>query len=279
MLDSRGNVPIVLGNMADSPPRLLLCFDFDGTMLQPDAQPAIHPEFLDCLSTMKERGAVWAINTGRSLFQTIAGLGDYQIRPLPDFIIAKEREIYEPTRFNRWIDLGDWNRRCQKDHVKLFRSYRKFFSEMREFIEEHTGAQYVESEQEPAGVVARDEAEMDLICQFINDRHAKFPLLGYERNSIYLRFGHVDYNKGTALAELARMLGLDAQYTFAAGDNHNDLSMLEVTVASMTACPSNAVPEVVEKVRSNGGFVAPVPSSAGLVHALAHYFAEQPANA
>ena len=43
------------------------------------------------------------------------------------------------------------------------------------------------------------------------------------RNDVYARFSHAAYNKGTALAELTRRLGLHSRTVFAAGDHLNDL--------------------------------------------------------
>jgi len=255
-----------------TPPTCLLCFDFDGTLVDPGREPSIDPDFLALLEELRSRGAVWAINTGRSLFQTIGGIADHRVRPHPDFIIAKERELYEPTRFGRWVDCGDWNTKCHKDHHRLFRSYRRFFKTMRAHIETHTGAEYVEAEHEPAGIVARDDAEMDRICAFIATLAESFPLLGYERNSIYLRFGHAAYHKGSVMAELARRLGLPRARVLAAGDNHNDRSMLDGREAGMVACPGNAINEIRSLVAEAGGYVATGPGSVGLAEALRHYF-------
>ncbi len=113
---------------------------------------------------------------------------------------------------------------------------------------------------------------MGRICAFLDEHRKELPELSYERNTIYLRFSHRDYNKGSALAELARMLAIPASHTFAAGDNHNDLSMLCGTNAKMVACPANAVPKVRETVRAASGFVASAKAGEGMSQALDHYF-------
>jgi HAD superfamily hydrolase (TIGR01484 family) len=258
--------------MSESPPSYLLCFDFDGTLIDPASEASIDPDFLAMLEAVQKRGAVWAINTGRSLYQAIGGIADHRVRPRPDYIIAKERELYEPSRFGRWVDCGDWNKKCHKDHHKLFRSYKKFFKTMRAHIEAHTGGEYIEAEHEPAGIVARDDGEMDRICEFIGTLAEKYPLLGYERNSIYLRFGHAAYSKGTVMAELAGRLGLPRERVFAAGDNHNDRSMLDGREAGMVTCPGNAINEIRSLVADAGGYVASGHGSVGLAEALRHFF-------
>ena len=111
------------------------------------------------------------------------------------------------------------------------------------------------------------------ICEFI-DAHANLPReLSYERNTVFLRFSHIGYNKGTALSELARMLDIPPAHIFAAGDNHNDLSMLDHAHAGMIACPVNAIDEVKTAVASFGGFTATRPASEGMAEAFEHFFA------
>lgn len=256
-----------------SPAKQLLCFDFDGTLVDSATHGPVSPELLQRIATLKERdGTIWAINTGRSLFQAIAGITDHVVHPYPDYVIAKEREIYYQNQHNRWVDFGDWNKRCEKAHAKLFRAHKRFFGRVREYLDLHTAAEFVESEEEPAGIVAHDEPEMGRICAFLDEHRKELPELSYERNTIYLRFAHRDYNKGSALAELARLLEIPTTNIFAAGDNHNDLSMLCGANARMVACPVNAVPKVRETVRAAGGYVAGGIAGEGMSQALDHYF-------
>jgi hydroxymethylpyrimidine pyrophosphatase-like HAD family hydrolase len=110
------------------------------------------------------------------------------------------------------------------------------------------------------------------IVAFIDERRSLYPELGYQRNSIYLRFTHRDFDKGSALRELTRQLGVGPQFVFAAGDNHNDLSMLRSELAHGLCCPSNAIWEVKDQVRREGGLIANSPGSSGMVEAMQHYF-------
>jgi len=258
--------------MSDSPQQLL-CFDFDGTLIDSEVHGPVPPSLLQRISVLvEERDTVWAINTGRSLFQVVAGLTDHLVSPYPNYIIAKEREIYYQNDHNRWVDFGDWNKRCERAHAKLFKSHKRFFNRVREYLQLHTAAEFVESEEEPAGIVAHDEPEMGRICAFLDEHRKDLPELSYERNTIYLRFAHRDYNKGSALAELSRLIEVPTAKVFAAGDNHNDLSMLCGTNAKMVACPANAVSRVRETVRGADGFVATLNAGLGMEQALDHYF-------
>ena len=51
---------------------------------------------------------------------------------------------------------------------------------------------------EPAGIIARSEEEMDRVSAFIDQARAKLPDFHYQRNTVYLRFSHVDYPAGRA---------------------------------------------------------------------------------
>ncbi|MEM8954770.1 MAG: HAD hydrolase family protein [Verrucomicrobiota bacterium] len=250
----------------------ILCFDFDGTLVDPGGEEPFCPELMEDVEALKSRGAVWGVNSGRSLFQVLEGLQSHGIPLVPDFIVAQESEIYRLGSFNRWVDFGNWNKRCIQDHRKFFRGTGRFFKRVRNFVETATSARYFPSDDGPAGVLAESDEEMEAICRFIELESRKVPALGYQRNGLHLRFSHAHYHKGSALGELGRLLGLDAEYVFAAGDNHNDLSMLTGEYARAVACPANAVPEVKEAVAEKGGYVAQSSFSAGMVEALRHYY-------
>jgi hydroxymethylpyrimidine pyrophosphatase-like HAD family hydrolase len=144
--------------------------------------------------------------------------------------------------------------------------------EIEEHVQRKTGARVYREEGRFCGIVAQTNPEMNAIVRFIDERREAFPDFGYQRNSVYLRFCHISYHKGTALAELQRLLGISTDETFAAGDNFNDLPMLDGLVARFVACPCNAIEEVKTTVRRQGGFVASQDSGAGIADALHHFF-------
>ncbi len=254
-------------------PQWLLAFDFDGTLVVPDVNPPVDPKFFELLKVIrKSHQSYWGINTGRSLMQTVQGLSDARFPFLPDYIIAREREIYTPNEFGRWIGLTNWNSRCEKDHHKLFKKCRRVLKKIQQWIESETAAIWGMQEGEPAGIVASTAAEMDFIVQKIDQEIEAKPLLSYQRNGIYLRFSHCDYHKGTAMVEVARQLGLATEKTFAIGDSHNDLDMLDLSMARHLACPGNACDEVKACVSSHGGYVAQADASLGTIEALRAMF-------
>ncbi len=247
----------------------LFSFDFDGTLVDEEPHPAVNPGLNGFLESVQSQGGIWAVNTGRTLFQTLDGLAQHRIRPLPDFIMAKERELYCPGPLNRWVDLGSWNKRCHKAHKRFLRTHRKCFARIRKYLEAETRAQWIDTVEETPGVIATTNEEMDRVCAFIEEVTAGDELLSYQRNTIYLRFSHVAYNKGTVLQELARHLDISSHQICTAGDNHNDLAMLCPTVARYRVCPANAIPEVRKVIEGTpGGLVGQGRASFGLLDGI-----------
>jgi len=257
----------------EQPPQWLLSFDFDGTLVIPDDEPAVVPEFFEMMRMMRDsHKTYWGINTGRSLMQTVQGLADARFPFLPDYIIAREQEIYMPNDFGRWVGVSAWNKRCHKEHHRLFRKCRRFLHNLRQWVEAETAAVWGTQDEEPAGIVASTASEMDMIVSKIDEVLHLKPKLSYQRNGIYLRFSHDQYHKGSAMTEVARLCGLSAHKIFAIGDGHNDLDMLDSSMAGLIACPANACAEVREQVEASGGYVAGMAASAGTIEALCQLF-------
>lgn len=256
-------------------PEWLLAFDFDGTLFTPDSQPPVPSDFFKIIKEVREnQQCLWGINTGRSLMQTVQGINEARFPFLPDYIIAREREIYTPNKFGRWLPVKAWNKGCDKDHKRLFRKNRRLMKQMRQWIEQETSATWGEQEGEPAGVIASSAEEMNRITQWLNQQLENTPLLGFQRNAIYLRFSHQNYHKGSALAEVGKLTGITPEKTFAIGDGHNDLDMMDVNIASHLACPGNACPEIKERISEVGGYIAQGLAGDGAIEALLHLFAK-----
>lgn len=257
----------------------ILCFDFDGTLVHPQSDPVFHPGLGQMIQMLRNQGAAWVVNTGRSLSQTIEGFAQHGIYHEPDFIIAQECDIYKPGFFSQWKDYGSWNRQARRAQERFIKDHQPSLQAIRQMVETQTQASVITGGEGEMGIVGTTDAELDAICLFIDAHARQFPDIGYHRNGIYLRFSHSGYSKGTALSELARLLGLDSSMCFAAGDNFNDLSMLDPRHARMIACPGNALDPVKQIVHSRGGFIASRVASEGMMEALTHYFGGAPAQA
>ena len=99
------------------------------------------------------------------------------------------------------------------------------------------------------------------------------PNLTVVRNDVYARFSHQDFNKGSALGEIARRLKIQSGEVLAVGDHLNDLPMLNRQYAAFLAAPANAIPVVKEAVRRGGGYISPRPHGHGVADAIKYYLA------
>ena len=256
-------------------PRLLLSFDFDGTLHDPATLPGVPVDFFTEVKRLREtQGAVWGINTGRSMPQVLEGLVESKFPFLPDWVVGREREIYFPNAVGRFAPQKDWNERCEKEITRLFKKAKKTLQKIRSEVEQHTGASYIEMKGEPGGLISRTEEEMEWIVGHIGPLMAEVPDLGWQRNSIYLRFGHTNYQKGSSLAEVARLYGIPTSHVFAMGDSYNDVEMLSEQYSGGAACPGNAVGAIRELILARGGLVAEGSAGVGVVEVLRKIFPE-----
>jgi HAD superfamily hydrolase (TIGR01484 family) len=255
-----------------SPRIRLLSTDFDGTLVCRTGEPFLHTGCMELIADLQRNGAVWAINTGRSVDLLESGLLDFSFPFRPDFILTSERDVFRPgSNGCKWEAFGDWNARCAREHAQLFTSASSVLDQVIEFVNNKTKARVIHEGDGPAGLIAASEDEMERIVEFIESSRTEESKFHYQRNTVYLRFCHADYHKGAALAELGRLLQIPRDNIFAAGDNHNDISMLNGKFASLTACPANSVPEVKAAVRQSDGYVAEQDCGAGVHEALVHF--------
>ena len=252
----------------------LLSIDFDGTLVSHVAEPALNRQCVELIRELQEAGAIWAINTGRSVDLLESGLANFEFQIRPDFILTTERDVFRRGgNGDEWEPFGDWNDRCARDHADLFSSAQPVLAEVIDFVTQETKARLIYDSDRLEGLAAENEEEIEHITKFIERARAGHPKFHYQRNGIYLRFCHTDYHKGAALGELARLIEVPRDNIFAAGDHHNDISMLDGKVAAMPSCPANAIPDVQKAVRSARGYVAQQQHGAGVYEAL-RYFAE-----
>jgi HAD superfamily hydrolase (TIGR01484 family) len=250
----------------------LLSTDFDGTLVAHGSDPLLDRGCMDYIEKLQKNGGVWAINTGRSVDLLQSGLNDFDFPIHPDFILTSERDIFRPSsNGGKWEPYGDWNERVAREHAELFQSAESVLAEVVDFVNQKTKARLLYHSAGLEGLIAADEEELDRVTSFIDRAREKQPKFHYQRNTVYLRFCHADYHKGAALAELSRLLEIPREEIFAAGDHHNDISMLDGRYAQFPACPSNAIAEVKNAVQSAGGYVASQSHGAGVHEALLHF--------
>jgi hypothetical protein len=224
------------------------------------------------LSGWWRRGQLfWVINTGRTYDSLQEELVKRKVPIWPDWMVTMEREIWL-VRNRRGIGWFEWNRKCELLHTQLFESVSPIWKLVEDYIEHHTEAHLVQDAGSPLGIIASCEEEADEISAFITPLLQNWPTLVAVRNSIYFRFSHKFYHKGSCLEAITNGLAVPVAQTLAIGDHMNDLPMLERRYARYVACPGNSVDAVKDKVRAEGGYVAKADIAEGTVEAWDKFF-------
>ena len=178
-----------------------------------------------------------------------------------------EREIYEHAD-SQYIGLEEWNAACARAHGELFARVRADVPGIVSWISARFHARLYEDAYSPFCLIAGNKGDADIIHEYLLEYCRDIPRLSLVRNDVYARFSHDAFNKGTALAELTRRLGLGHEEVFAVGDQLNDLPMLSRQYARWLAAPSNAVEPVKQTVRKQEGFVSELAHGDGVAEGL-----------
>lgn len=252
-------------------PIKLVSTDFDGTLFAEFENPPIPPRFVSLIGDLQARGVKWVINTGRDMSSLMEALARSRITVQPDYLVLVEREIYQHDGV-RYSPVEHWNTACHRDHEALFARVRPEVSALMDWVNERFKATVYEDAWSPFCLIAGNNGDADVIHARLDEFCQRFPELTVVRNDVYARFSHVNYNKGTALAELTRMLGLTSTEVLAAGDHLNDLPMLKTEFARYLVTPANAIPQVKVVVQKQGGFVSELSCGHGVAEGLENYF-------
>jgi hypothetical protein len=255
-------------------PLQLISTDFDGTLHADHENPPVPLDLQALLDDLQRRGAKWAINTGRDLSSVMEGIARARLSVKPDYLVTVERDIYVHVD-SHYEPCAAWNDGCQRAHAELFARVRPDVQRLVNWISQRFEASLYEDAFSPFCLIAESVRDADDIQKFLEDYCAEVPGLVVVRNDVYARFSHVAYNKGTALAEIARQLGVGREAVFAAGDHLNDLPMLDGQFAACVAAPDNAVPNVKQLVRRQQGYVSHQPWGHGVARALEFFMEGQ----
>lgn len=251
----------------------MLSTDFDGTLVGPHPDARTVQSLCDALSDLRRAGAVWAVNTGRQLWFALEGLEQWHFPHDPEFVLTSEKDIFRRVEEGSWEAFGDWNARTERQTLELFGRAAHVFEAIEKLAAEDDSIEVLYENGRLAGLMTAEPEMMDRTAQLVREVAADVPEFSFNRNHVWMRFSHREIHKGSALAELARLLGIPRGDVLAIGDHHNDLAMLDGSAAGMVACPSNAVPEVQAMVRQNRGYVSPHPWGEGVADAIRHFSA------
>jgi HAD superfamily hydrolase (TIGR01484 family) len=248
-------------------PIKLISTDFDGTLFAEFENPPVPPALQTLIGTMQERGARWVINTGRDLSGLLESLGRAHLSIRPDFLVVVEREIYA-RHDAQYIECEAWNRACTEAHRQLFERVRPDLPRLTGWVRQRFNATLYEDIYSPLCFIAEKNQDAEAIHKYLDDYCREVPGLMVVRNDVYARFSHRDFNKGSALGEIARQLKVSNEETFAAGDHLNDLPMLSREHARWLAAPANAIDAVKAAVRRQNGYVSQFRNGHGVADSL-----------
>jgi HAD superfamily hydrolase (TIGR01484 family) len=248
----------------------LISTDFDGTLFAEFESPPIPRALVELIGQLQARGAKWVINTGRDMSSLMEALGRARIDVEPDYLVLVEREIHR-HQDSQYVGLEDWNATCNQAHAEVFTRVRQDLHELVAWVNARFHARIYEDAYSPFCLIAGDNADADVIHAYLEEYARTIPRLTVVRNDVYARFSHEDYDKGKALAELTRRLGLSPADVFAAGDHLNDLPMLSRTYAHYLAAPVNAIDAVKAHVRQQSGYVSRLSHGNGVADAIKFY--------
>jgi HAD superfamily hydrolase (TIGR01484 family) len=248
-------------------PIQLLSTDFDGTLHAEFEKPHVPRELQTLIAKLQASGLVWIINTGRDMSSLMETLGRSELSIWPDYVVTVEREIHCRSN-SRYVGLDEWNQECQTAHEQLFARVRPELPRLINWIKLKFEATIYEDPYSPFCLIANNNGDADLIHEYLESYCAEVPNLAVVRNDVYARFCHSSFNKGSALAEVARRLGIARDRIVAVGDHFNDLPMLSQRHARWLIAPGNAIEMVKQTVLAQEGYVSVKPHGHGVLDGL-----------
>ena len=251
--------------------RLLVCTDFDGTLAGENHAGPLAPDFFEWLKQSRQKRSVaWVVATGRSWESLREVLQKHQSPVMPEWIVTVEREIHQVKK-GVAHSLEEWNRTCTEVHESLFGRHGAILEQIQKEVASDEEVTVI-PDVGAIGLIAGSQDSIDRthekVSRILKDR----PEITTVRNGPYFRFAHSNYHKGSCLAQIQRILDLGPESTFIAGDNLNDLPMLQRKFGHYLACPSNSVSEVFQAIREQKGYVATREAGTGIAEALRHFF-------
>lgn len=191
---------------------------------------------------------------------------------VPDFAIVVEREIY---RFDagEYEPVFPWYRQCRENHREVFQRFEANWPELMNWIHANASATLYQDKYSPFSVIADSVGDATKIHQRMEEEAESMDDIIYVHNSIYGRFAHAAYHKGSALRELGRVLNIGTDCVITAGDHFNDISMFDPSVARYWIAPSNAIETVAKRVSQHEfGYSARSPYGQGVLDGLNQFF-------
>ncbi len=238
----------------------LVVLDFDGTVMCYDEEPGFfHPEIVNLLNEMEDRGIAWCANSGRTLdsqVEVLEASAERGLRHWPCGILCDERLIFE-RREDRFMPLSAWNRWADDLTARLHQHVRAALAGTLPRWRAEYAFSLVRLDTLGSAFCLREDGEQpEQFFRACRDHLAGVPGSRVIRNGQWVAVIPDQLGKGHQLRRFLMNLRLPARRVLAVGDHINDLPMLEGWAAAHVGCPADSAPEVIRAVTRAGGTVA-----------------------
>jgi len=251
----------------------LLATDLDGTLFSRSESLSLYDDFRSRLQTLRTKhDALWVVCTGRSLRSFQNGFASMQAMGLiPDYVIVNHAYIYRRSRngyrphytWNFMIHYHMWSSRLYMKEA--IQKWHKLVTDMSD------NAKTIYYRRNRLCFRFTNEEEAQAVAKLLEEKSREFRHLRVFRFEQEVDVRMVPFTKGLALENLATHLGIGASSILAIGNGHNDISMLDGTVAKYVGCPDNAETDVMQVVNKVGGHVASRKVMGGVVDVIDAY--------
>lgn len=250
----------------------LVCLDFDGTIIVYDDPAGVfHPEAIELLNNLEERGISWCANSGRSKddqLEVLERSRELGLKHMPTALICSESLVFMKNG-SGYKALEPWNSYAHDMLRECHTEVQDKLSDKFDYIEEtYTPITSLVGEFFTAFFIPDHD---DLPKKLFNELKVFTEGVGnimITRNGGWVTVMHVSLGKGNALKEYVRHDGFKKDEILTVGDHLNDLTMLSKSVAGYIGCPGNAVPEVKDAVREEGGIIADEDGALGTIQII-----------
>lgn len=235
--------------------RLLLSFDYDGTLKQHD--DTLEPEFFALMRRLTTLGVRWGINTGRSLHKLE---GELPLLPhMPHFICTCERYVYMAGEDGLLHPAAAHNARCHRANMELReRALPAWQATLQHLRSRFPEAEWEVAADDPLSIEAATPETLDILMPHL-EPHAAAEEVAIQRAGRFMRLSDARFTKGSALRYVQQSLGVPEEQLFIMGDGHNDIDAFRHFTHAFCAAPADAHPEVTAWLREHGGYVSPAP--------------------
>jgi hydroxymethylpyrimidine pyrophosphatase-like HAD family hydrolase len=251
----------------------LIATDLDGTLIGGVNEFPLYKDFRDKINELRRHNnAVWAACTGRSrrsfreFFSPMQSMGI-----MPDYVIVNHAYISK-LRSIGYVPHFFWNLRIR---YLIWSSQLHSQDAIREWHQMIRGGAHgvrtVRLRRNRLHLRFDSEESAKVAASLLRDKVKPYRHLHVFEYMREVDVRPVPFTKGLALQELARHLDIGRENILAIGNGHNDISMLDGTVAAFTGCPVNSDAEVMEVVHEARGHIATCRALTGVMEILGAY--------